>query len=231
MASEVDICNEALANLGDSATVASINPPEGSAQAEHCQMFYPMARDTLLEMHEWNFATKRVLLAPVASPASSWGYAYALPNNMQKALAVLASDALDDTLINLTGLSTYGDFSAGVGTIVAAPQPYQIESLPDGTGIVLTNQPDAVLRYIERVTDTSKFYATFRRCLACALSSMLAGPVIKGSAGADAAARWQVMAYGRDGKSGLFAVAAGFDSNQRHTTVRDRHQAPWISMR
>ena len=40
MASEVEICNLALARLGDAATVVSIDPPEGSAQAEHCAMFY-----------------------------------------------------------------------------------------------------------------------------------------------------------------------------------------------
>lgn len=51
MASEVDICNLALARLGDNATVASIDPPEGSAQAEHCARFYAIARDSLLEMH------------------------------------------------------------------------------------------------------------------------------------------------------------------------------------
>ena len=51
MASVVDICNQALSHLGDSATVASIDPPEGSAQAEHCARFYPAALAALLEMH------------------------------------------------------------------------------------------------------------------------------------------------------------------------------------
>ena len=50
MASEVDICNLALGHLGDNATVASLNPPEGSVQAQHCARFYPIARDALLEM-------------------------------------------------------------------------------------------------------------------------------------------------------------------------------------
>ena len=59
MSSEVAICNLALAHLGDSATVASIDPPEGSAQSEHCARFYPIARDALLEMHAWKFATRR----------------------------------------------------------------------------------------------------------------------------------------------------------------------------
>ena len=48
MPSEVDICNLALGHLGDSATVATIDPPEGSAQAEHCARFYPIARDARL---------------------------------------------------------------------------------------------------------------------------------------------------------------------------------------
>ena len=63
MASEVDICNLALGHLGDNATVSSISPPEGSAQAEHCARFYPLARDALLEMGYWNFAMRRVALA------------------------------------------------------------------------------------------------------------------------------------------------------------------------
>ena len=48
MASAVDICNLALSHLGDTATVASLDPPEGSAQAEHCARFYPVARDALV---------------------------------------------------------------------------------------------------------------------------------------------------------------------------------------
>ena len=58
MATEVDICNLALAHLGDDATIASLSPPEGSAQAEKAARFYPIARNTLLEMHTWNFASK-----------------------------------------------------------------------------------------------------------------------------------------------------------------------------
>jgi hypothetical protein len=62
MATEVDICNLALGHLGDNATVASLTPPEGSAQAEHAARFYPISRDTLLESHAWNFATRRATM-------------------------------------------------------------------------------------------------------------------------------------------------------------------------
>ena len=42
MFSVVEICNLALSHLGDRATVVSIDPPEGSAQAEHCKTYWPL---------------------------------------------------------------------------------------------------------------------------------------------------------------------------------------------
>ena len=79
MASEVEICNLALGHLGDTATVASLDPPEGSAQAEHCARFYPIARDMMLQAHAWNFATRRIQLAQLGEAPYGWAYSYARP--------------------------------------------------------------------------------------------------------------------------------------------------------
>src|SRR5712671_6586049 len=97
MAAEVDICNAALGHLGDEALVAAINPPDGSAQAGHCQRFYPMARDELLERHSWRFNTQRAVLAlsPV-TPPTGWAFAYATPSLMKKPIALLAPDQIPD---------------------------------------------------------------------------------------------------------------------------------------
>ena len=96
--SEVTICNLALGHLGDTATVASIKPPDASVQAQLCARFYPMARNALLEMASWGFATRRVKLAEVALPAEvgTWLHAYAAPNAMVNALAVLPNVPLDN---------------------------------------------------------------------------------------------------------------------------------------
>ena len=94
MASEVDICNLALGHLGDNATVASLEPPEGSAQAEHCARFYPIARDALQEMHPWNFCTKRIALALIDGVSySQWKYVYAEPSGVIQTAACLLSPA------------------------------------------------------------------------------------------------------------------------------------------
>src|SRR5687767_8634483 len=90
MSSEVDIANLALSHLGDEANVVAIDPPDGTVQASHCGRFYPIARDLLLEMHPWTFATRRATLAEVTNPVEDdWTYAYTLPTGCIRPLSAL----------------------------------------------------------------------------------------------------------------------------------------------
>lgn len=187
MASEVDICNLALAFLGDSATVSSINPPDQSAQAGHCARFYPIVRDALLEMHYWGFATKRVALAYAPNnPSTTWKYAYLPPSDIINFIAILDPLAADDYSAGLQMAGTIpGSIQSGIG--VYTPQNFQVETNTDGSPIILTNQLDAVLRYTAAVTDTTQFSPLFVEAFAMLLSSHLAGPVLKGAEGRAAA--------------------------------------------
>lgn len=201
MASEVDICNLALAHLGDNATVASIDPPEGSPQAEHCARFYAVARDSLLEMHAWKFATRRVLLAKLTVESWDWAFAYAEPTGALKLLGVLSATASNDD----------------------ETQPYEAESAANGAAIILTNQEGASLRFVARVTDTTKFSPLFVDALAWLLASYLAGPVLKGDAGA-AMAKACLQSFML-----AFSNAKVSDANQRK--VRPEHTPAWIAGR
>lgn len=224
MASEVDICNLALAHLGDSATVATIDPPEGSAQAEHCAKFYPIARDALLEMHQWGFATRRATLALLENTATSWAYCYAVPNAAVNVIAVLAPDAGDD-YSNSPATSWVQTYPAYPLTVFGAytTQPFVLESRDDGAEVVYTNQADAVMRYTVRITDTTKFSPLFVECLSWLLASHLAGPVLKGDAGTAAATKaYQVF------KSRL-QDAVESDANQRN--VKPAHNVAWLNGR
>lgn len=230
MASEVDICNVALGHLGDAANIQSISPPDGSAQAEHCQRFYPIARDSLLEMHTWSFITRRVALSQLTNPASGWAYCYAQPADLINPIAVLDPNARDD---NSVGIPTASQWTETPGTNggVYTPQPFQLESALDGTDILYTNQVNAVLRYTARIIDTTKFSPLFVETLTWMLASMLAGPVMKGAEGAKMGASCRLIAFGQDGKSGLFGRAQASDANNKRTTVRDRHQVAWLNGR
>lgn len=201
MVSAVTICNLALARLGDSATVASLDPPEGSAQAEHCARFYPVARDSLLEMHAWRFATRRERLAKLATDTWNWAYAYAEPNGALKLLAVLPESASSD----------------------AETQGYESESDTNGAAIILTNQEGATLRYVACVTDTTVFSPLFVDALAWLLASYLAGPVIKGDAGATMARACM--------QSFLIALSNAKTSDANQRSVQPKHTPSWIAGR
>lgn len=222
MASEVDICNLALGHIGDAATVSSINPPEGSAQAEHCSRFYPMARDSLLEMHAWGFATKRVNLASLGSAWPEWQYCYSVPNDALNLLAVLPPLATDDYSEGISWQYSQTGAALATGGIYQ-PQPFNYETLEDGTLVIYTNQETAMLRYTAYVTDTTAFSPLFVNTLSWYLASMLAGPVIKGEAGAAESKRCMTQAQILLGK------ATVSDSNQRRTTIAQN--TPWMTGR
>ena len=223
MASDVEICNLALSHLGDTANVTSIDPPEGSAQAEHCARFYPVARGMLIEAHDWSWATRRISLTPLVATVSPWAYAYGKPNLMIKAIAVLDPEASDDYTIPAAFETEQAYLPLSYAPLAYAPQPFAIETLPTGEEAILTNQENAVLRYVESVTDTAKFSPTAVMALSWLVASMLAGPIIKGEKGAAEAKR--CLAVYKE----ALGVAINSDSNQRSTPVT--HIVPWINRR
>ncbi|MCH2240980.1 MAG: hypothetical protein MK041_03390 [Aquabacterium sp.] len=195
MAADVDICNLALAALGDEATVVSINPPEGSAQADHCARWYPVARDALLALPSggWNFATRRGSTAAQAGQFGPWAQAYAWPATALRILAVLPE-----------------------GGTNADACPFEVETAPDGSQVILTNEPQAVLRYTVRVEDTNQFPPLFVQALTHMLASYLAGPVLKGAEGRAEAKVQMQLALGWVGKATL-ADAQQRKVERRHT--------------
>lgn len=182
MASDVDICNLALGQLGDAAAVTAINPPDSSAQAGHCSRFYPIARDALLEMHAWGFATLRVSLAQVTNPFPQWQYAYAAPSDALNYLEVLDPNAPDDYSFPLPLAGTQPFYAPRQSVGIYTPQPFQVETI-DGKEVILTDQESAVLRYTRTVTDAAQFSPLFVQGLATLLASHLAGPLLKGAEG------------------------------------------------
>ena len=222
MATEVDICNLALAHLGDDATIASINPPEGSAQAEKAARFYPIARNTLLEVHTWNFAAKRGNLALTANTLDQWDYAYVAPADMMTPVAVISPTAQNDYATRMSSGDTPGGITSNYSPTIVAGQYTPQQFAVEGT-LIYTNQENAMLRYQAAVTDASAFSPLFVITLSWHLASMLAGPVIKGDQGAAEAKRCTQM------MSNYLNSAKQADNLHRDITVE--HIVPWTSGR
>ncbi len=205
MVSKVNIANLAVGNLGDRATISSLDPPEGSPQAEHCAQFYPIARDAILEMHAWTFATRRVSPSAVTSPSTTWAYAYTVPSDCVRVVQIMPPSATHEPLQK------------------AKQPPWMTEVLSDGSSVVLTNQASAVMRYTFQCEDEGKFSPLFVLALSWQLSAMLAGPMLKGKTGAQQATACLEQARFYVGQAKMM------DANQSHVDLEP--DTPWITDR
>jgi hypothetical protein len=144
MATEAGICNAALQLVKHSKTITSLQQPTKEANA--CEVVFEELRDTMLEMHVWNFAIRRVQLAAlIAAPAFEWDYSYQLPADHLRVVSVNAS-------------------TAGLGHAA-----YRIE------GSTLSADAEEIyLKYVARITDPNLMTPTFRAALTKLLASRLA---------------------------------------------------------
>ncbi len=201
MLNVVGICNLAVSRLGESPNIASIDPPEGSALAEHCALFYPLARDTLLEAFPWNFATYRTNLALLNETIGAWRFAYARPSDTIKIIAVLP-------------------LSTGKNEVTAE---YEVSRNTAGDIVILTDEQYATIKYTSRVDDPQKYSPLFVDALSWLLASYIAGPVLKGDAGAAMAK----ICY----QSFMLVMSQARNSDAGQKSIKQEHSADWMRAR
>lgn len=144
MASEVNICNQALQMIKHTKQIQSLS--QGTKEANACEVIYDEFRDQLLEMHQWNFATKRLKLPRLdTDPVFEYDYAYQMPSDWIRLIQVYQN-------------------SQGRGRVV-----YKIEG-----DTIVSDQTDLWVRYVARISDPNKMRPLFRRALAKLLASNLA---------------------------------------------------------
>lgn len=79
MISKVDICNMALAQLGQE-PISSMG--QDDERARRCNLFYEPVKREVLRTHNWAFADSLVSLAPLAGDGEGeWPYMYAYPQD------------------------------------------------------------------------------------------------------------------------------------------------------
>lgn len=158
MASQIDIFNMALSNIGATATVQDLN--ERSAERIICTRFYDTTRDALLAYKScpWSFAIKIEPLADIGEPPEPWAYRYALPNDCITALHI--AQAIGNNLRDELQI------------------PFTIISSDTGRAIV-TDQPGASLVYVSRLTETERYSSPFVEAFAMRLAAAIAMPIAK----------------------------------------------------
>lgn len=151
MASDITICNLALAHLG-TATISALT--DASKEARACKLHYEEARDAVLREHPWNFATRRVYLALLSVAPVGYDFAYAYPTD-----CLFAREIWQETEL-------------------LAPTPFEVVSGTSGR-MVVTDEADAVLEYTARVTDSAQFDPLFVQALSYRLAAEIAMPITR----------------------------------------------------
>jgi hypothetical protein len=144
---DIQICNLALARLGDSRITALT---DATAQAQYCSLFYSQTLEELQTEFDWQFCRKLASLTAHATPPA-FGYAlrFAVPSDFLR-------------LIRLNGIDEDENFSKWeivdgfIHTDLAAP---------------------AQIEYIAHVTDSTKLPAVFVEILTAKLAANLAMPL------------------------------------------------------
>ena len=153
MASQADICNLGLINLGQSPDITSINPPDGTKYAATAAAFWPIMLDKVLGEFDWDFARKLVTLQEVSdAEPEAWQYAFALPIDM-----------VEPRMLQQTYQQ---DPNVGI--------PYEIKA-----GILYCNEADVVLRYTFRNTNYGSYSNGVVLAMGAYMAHLLAAPVMK----------------------------------------------------
>lgn len=143
MASNVDICNLALTELG-AARITSLS--DDTKQARALNAVFDMKRDDLLTAHPWSFAIKRSQIpASATAPDFGWSYAYPVPSDYMK-------------LVQIGDEWTFYD-AGDSGAL------FDVEGRA-----ILTNEVSPLkIRYVYRVTNAGLFSPSFVVALAALL--------------------------------------------------------------
>lgn len=154
--SKTKIFNMALNNLGVSSVIQSISLDDPKAIL--LNNYYETARDTVLEAHEWSFATTYKSLANVIEKSlnPNFLYSFNVPADCVSPRAIIEPNTKKEV-------------------------HYDVAINETGEQIILTNINPCILRYTKRIENETLFSASFANALAFYLAYQ-AAQVITGSA-------------------------------------------------
>lgn len=155
---KLDICKQALKNVGETREIASLT--ENSTAAQLCRRYYPVAERTLLEQFPWPEATKFKQLTQTTNTRDGvdWQYAYTLPVNFLSAVTLTGDPA---------------------GVHVADETEFTIEG-----AILYTNISEVYLRYTATGVDPANYSQHLTNALTYQLAAEIAPGLAQGDKGA-----------------------------------------------
>lgn len=189
MSTKTDLCNIALANLGETIQIADIDTDK-SASAKKCRQFLDLTIRGALSDFPWTFARGVVDLAILSDQESElYEYIYAYPNDCLEPRSIV----IPNSPIGLY-YRYYPYFFNGASGIETAPPEFLRPNFEKGLSAdgksrtIMTNYESAKLLYTKDVQDELQLWPTaFFEAVAWRLSAYLAMPVAQSPSLAESA--------------------------------------------
>lgn len=182
MASQVDVCNLALANIH----AKSINSlSDSSPEAQYCKLKFDVVLRLVMRNAQWNFTHKQVPLALLEDELFSWFYTYQYPSDCLK-INYLLSEANKITKTetgNAIRPEYYGYNNAyDYYNSRQYKVPFEIINTA-GNKVIGSNEPDLWVDYQINEQDPNKWDPAFLMAFQWYLAAEIAVPILGGDSG------------------------------------------------
>lgn len=158
--SQVDVCNLALSRMGGQSIMQITSLGEASTEARQCAIKFPCVLRSALRSYPWHFAAKEIALALLDGKAREFKensralYYYQYPEECLQILAI-------------------NPVTGSKGNYDSASFEYTVERIADGTKVIVTSCPQAVLTCTSYADDPSIWDSLFTDAFAWQLASEL----------------------------------------------------------
>ena len=235
MADQLSIANRSLLMVGARSQVSSINPSDGSAEANAISVLYTPTFEALARTAQWNCLTRQQTLSLLAAaegtpenpgglslplPPSPWLYSYAYPSDCLDVRYIVPSlpsnegGAVPATTIN----NAAGAWIPSGGQI-----PYSVTTDNNSTSprlVILTNQDQAQAVYTQNQPNPATWDSLFQAAMVASLGAFLV-PALSLS--------FPLMQLAIKTAEGAIAQARTADGNEGVTTMD--HLPDWMRAR
>lgn len=164
----IQICNEAISDL-PAHPITDLS--DGTTEAEECARHLPGVVADLLGEHDFDFARRRAVLAPIANDRpGEWQYAYALPDAEASPVALIWPRYGGSVDVVTTPMVWF--------SVMAAYQPAMLTDFVIADGKLYTNMIDAVLEYSIEAVEPTKWPALFAQTVIRLLAARIYRPIL-----------------------------------------------------
>lgn len=164
--SQVDVCNLALSRMGGHSIAQITSLGEASTEARQCAIKFPYVLKSALRAYPWHFATREIALALLGAGAVT-GSSMFKDNMLYQTLQYYQypEECMQILAIN--------PVMGRKGNYHTSSYDYTVERISDGTKVIVTSCPKAVLTCTSYADDPSIWDSLFTDAFAWQLAGEL----------------------------------------------------------